>query len=240
MHGSGSRGLKTDKGEGYFAFLQGFSHPKLLHGLWDIGGSGQQDKPSPPLWAQGRAGGHPSSLSLHLIFTLGMLRAVILHRSIIKMSKWGTRNNSAQASPGAELFQLPLCATLSLNTAINLPLCPCQVSQNSSDHLSFCDREMYWTWCADVTSCDKLWFGCEEHMAYQRMWNARAWASASPVSQHLSYRFVSGTAVFTLRIHPSSLPNHCSCSCMHFTWCAHVLDACLTIRVKWLNCNRYF
>lgn len=67
-----------------------------------------------------------------------------------------------------------------------------------------------------------------------------AWASASSVKQHLSGVFVSGRAVFTLRVCPSSSPDHCLCSHVHLTGCARILDAYLTIMVKWLNCNEYF
>lgn len=88
---------------------------------------------------------HPTPCPHQFIFALGLLGAVILHCSECQSGvQWSsTSSNSADASPGAELFQLPLCATLSLNAAINLSVSLCQVFQNFSDHLSFCAWEMY-------------------------------------------------------------------------------------------------
>lgn len=89
---------------------------------------------------------HPMPIPVHFYTgDAGDSDIALLNNQNVKVVRCGPPPGAAlqMLPPGAELFQLPLCATLSLNAAINLPLSLCQVFQNSSDHLSFCAWEMY-------------------------------------------------------------------------------------------------
>lgn len=56
--------MKQTKEKRILLFYKGSPIP-ASYMVSEIGGSGQQDKPRTSLWAQGRAGGHPSSIPHH-------------------------------------------------------------------------------------------------------------------------------------------------------------------------------